>query len=187
MEKEDRRYQRTRQAIHDAMWQLIREKDFSQISVGEIAQRANINRVTFYRHYEDKYAWLHSCIQELLKDLFAIRGAVSFSFEVEDLDGLFLDVCNHFDRNFEVYSVLLRNEGIRTVRDHFKGVIYSTPIENVPSLESMVPEKQMEYHFLMSAIAGTIEWWIRIDRPMNAEALAKKLVSMHRSLLEYER
>ena len=52
MEKEDRRYQRTRQAIHDAMWQLIREKDFSQISVGEIAQRANINRVTFYRHYE---------------------------------------------------------------------------------------------------------------------------------------
>ena len=70
MEKEDRRYQRTRQAIQDAMWQLMQEKDFGQISVGEIAKRANINRVTFYRHYEDKYAWLNSCIQELLQELF---------------------------------------------------------------------------------------------------------------------
>ena len=183
MEKEDRRYQRTRQAISDAMWQLIHEKDFSQISVGEIAERANINRVTFYRHYEDKYAWANSCIEALLEDLFRSRGSVSFSFEIEDLDGLFLDVCRHFDRNFEAYSILLRNEGIRIVRDHFKDIIYTAPIENMPAVEKQPPEKQMEYYFLMSAIAGTIEWWIRNDRPMTADALAKKLVSMHRALL----
>ena len=47
-----------RLALRDALLVLIAEKDFDTITVQDIADRAAINRVTFYKHYEDKYALL---------------------------------------------------------------------------------------------------------------------------------
>ncbi|MBQ6661923.1 MAG: TetR/AcrR family transcriptional regulator [Firmicutes bacterium] len=50
---EDRRVQKTRQAIQNAFVELITEKNYPEITVKEIADRANVNRKTFYNHYAD--------------------------------------------------------------------------------------------------------------------------------------
>ncbi|HIX42032.1 MAG TPA: TetR/AcrR family transcriptional regulator, partial [Candidatus Kurthia intestinigallinarum] len=51
----DPRAIRTRQLIVDAFNQLIKTKDFDQISVKNITELATINRATFYAHFVDKY------------------------------------------------------------------------------------------------------------------------------------
>ncbi|QKE73340.1 helix-turn-helix transcriptional regulator [Arthrobacter citreus] len=51
---EDPRITRTRNLIIDAFTELIREKELQNIYVKEIANRANINRATFYRHFANK-------------------------------------------------------------------------------------------------------------------------------------
>ena len=40
----------------DALFNLIEEKGFDAATVGHIAERAMVNRTTFYRHEPDKYA-----------------------------------------------------------------------------------------------------------------------------------
>lgn len=56
MEKiRDIRVAKTRQAIYDALVELIQEKDLSRITIKELVERANINRKTFYNHYRDVY------------------------------------------------------------------------------------------------------------------------------------
>lgn len=50
----DPRVRRTRKLIEDAFYSLLNERSYSEISVGEIADRATINRATFYAHYNDK-------------------------------------------------------------------------------------------------------------------------------------
>ena len=52
-EKFDRRVVRTKQQIRRALIELLAEKGESSIAVRELAQRANINRGTFYIHYKD--------------------------------------------------------------------------------------------------------------------------------------
>jgi AcrR family transcriptional regulator len=52
--KIDKRIIRTREQITDAFFELLEEKGFQQMSVQDISSRANINRATFYDHYEDK-------------------------------------------------------------------------------------------------------------------------------------
>lgn len=54
-EQTDLRIRRTHHFLQEAMIELITEKGFEAITVGEIAERAMINRATFYRHYQDKY------------------------------------------------------------------------------------------------------------------------------------
>ena len=49
--KEDLRIQRTRESIRETFEKMICEMDYEQITVKELAQRARINRKTFYLHY----------------------------------------------------------------------------------------------------------------------------------------
>ena len=50
----DRRVQRTRQLLNDALISLIVEKDYDSMTMQNISERANMGRLTFYAHYQDK-------------------------------------------------------------------------------------------------------------------------------------
>lgn len=67
----DRRVQRTHQLLRQAAIEAMNEKGFMAMTIQDIADRANVNRGTFYAHYPDKYALLdeliHDQFQALLK------------------------------------------------------------------------------------------------------------------------
>ena len=60
----DPRVTRTRKLIRDSLLSLLAEKSFESISVQDIAERATINRATFYAHFTDKFALLDALIRE---------------------------------------------------------------------------------------------------------------------------
>jgi AcrR family transcriptional regulator len=74
--REDRRIQRTRQVLQQAFVEVIREKGlattsfreiekrFAATSIQEIADRANVNRGTFYLHFTDKYMLAEAVARE---------------------------------------------------------------------------------------------------------------------------
>lgn len=51
--KTDRRVIKTKHAIFKAFVELLNEKDINQITITDVAKRANINRKTFYNYYSD--------------------------------------------------------------------------------------------------------------------------------------
>ena len=52
---ESNKRQKTKQAIENAMVQLLTEQPFDQISTVKLAETAGISRSSFYTHYKDKY------------------------------------------------------------------------------------------------------------------------------------
>jgi AcrR family transcriptional regulator len=67
--KTDRRSQRTRKLLGDALVELMLEKRFEEITVQDILDRANIGRSTFYAHYTDKEQLLLSEIEHVIHEL----------------------------------------------------------------------------------------------------------------------
>ena len=51
MEKQDVRVQKTKKSIQEALFALLSEKPINKITIKELADKANINRKTFYAHY----------------------------------------------------------------------------------------------------------------------------------------
>ena len=64
-EKSDPRVKRTRELIQRAFLELLQERGFEAIRVQDIAERATINRATFYAHFEDKYALFDALLHEM--------------------------------------------------------------------------------------------------------------------------
>src|SRR5690348_13573851 len=60
----DPRVKRTRHLLQQAFLELFQEKRFAAITVQDIAERATVNRATFYAHFEDKYDLLDAIIRE---------------------------------------------------------------------------------------------------------------------------
>jgi len=66
-EKRDLRVQKTYSALFEAFQELLHEKDFDSITVTELCNRAMIRTATFYKHFEDKYAFFSFMVQEGFK------------------------------------------------------------------------------------------------------------------------
>jgi AcrR family transcriptional regulator len=71
----DRRVARTRRLLRDALHSLIREKNYDEIVVKEIIDRADVGRSAFYTHFRDKDDLLASSIEDLLADVPVIKSA----------------------------------------------------------------------------------------------------------------
>ena len=65
--KVDPRVKRTRQLLQRAFRELLTEKSFDGVTVRDIAERAEVNRATFYAHFEDKYELLRCSVREALQ------------------------------------------------------------------------------------------------------------------------
>ncbi|MGN0813767.1 MAG: TetR/AcrR family transcriptional regulator [Candidatus Coproplasma sp.] len=68
--KQDKRVVRTKRDLRNAFIELIVEKPFEKITVSEICRKASINKMTFYKHYQDKYALLDDCIKSVAENVF---------------------------------------------------------------------------------------------------------------------
>ena len=63
--QQDMRYRRTKRNLRKALIVLLSEKNIDAISVRELAEKADINRATFYLHYESPRAMLLSLENQL--------------------------------------------------------------------------------------------------------------------------
>ena len=94
-EKTDPRVARTRKLIQDAFLAVLQEKGFEELSVQDVADRAGINRVTFYDHFVDRYALLRHAVRTAFQADVAARGLESRPLSAESVRELFLAACHY--------------------------------------------------------------------------------------------
>ena len=66
----DRRVRRTQATLQRALIGLVGERDLSQISVADVADRADVSRSTFYDHYQDVHELAEAACTSMLDDMF---------------------------------------------------------------------------------------------------------------------
>ena len=99
----DRRQRKTRESILSAFVALLAEKKFNQITVGEIIERADIGRATFYSHFETKDSLLKELCEELFCHIFDATNNKQPEhrsiFDCEAPSSVFLHLFQHLQKN----------------------------------------------------------------------------------------
>jgi AcrR family transcriptional regulator len=176
----DRRVQKTRKLLQDALVELVSEKDFGSVTIQEILDRANVGRSTFYTHFQDKNELLHSCFDELGK-LFENHNSLLLEGNKDLKDSNYADfTLNLFrfvGRNHRLFKALLGRQGIAIFNPPIYDYLFAYMHGAVKLLESRNKrtslQTEMVAHYFTSAFIGILRWWVEKDMPCTAEEMDK--------------
>lgn len=164
----DRRQQKTREAIFQAFGSLLGHKSYSNITVQEIIDTANIGRSTFYAHFETKDDLLKALCERLFDHI--IRSAADcththglYSDETAPAS-VFCHLLQHLAENDNNILGLLSCESneifLRCFKDSLNELIGSQFIRQNCHKDSILPDD-----FLINHISGSfvemVLWWIK--------------------------
>lgn len=189
---EDRRIKRTRSTIKAAFITLIAEKGLEALTVQDIIARANLNRSTFYYHFQDKQDLLQQSIQEMMKQ--AMEDVELHPAPADQLTGKqehstydptpkFISMFQHIDRNRDFYKVML---------EHVPGFMWTTiemikenMSKDLTMLQSDPTKLKVHDAFLINYSAGAymmvIKAWLDQDLPFSASYMASQLTQIMRN------
>lgn len=193
----DLRVRRTQMNLREALLDLIEEKGFDAVTVGDIAERAMVNRATFYRHYPDKYALVTGIFEEAVKQMMneiplpESLGATTPASEVvgdaaKQLDAavaVWSALFVHLARHARLYQVMFGKRGsswfTTQMRDSFAEAIRSRArILAKLGLSVRAPDDPnvAPLEFVIMCLAnwfvGMLSWWMENGMSYSPQQMA---------------
>jgi AcrR family transcriptional regulator len=167
--KVDRRALRTRDALGDALVELMQKRPFKSITVQDVLDRAEVGRSTFYTHYRDKDDLFLSDVEdfwEMMSSLIERRG--EDSKRVAPVKELFTHVAEAkifreaLAASGKVHDVMELGQGQFARAIEQRLIKISTAKKTVPGQFAAAA------HALAGALFSTLGWWIDHGMPVSA-------------------
>ncbi|WP_010271655.1 TetR/AcrR family transcriptional regulator [Paenibacillus senegalensis] len=183
----DLRKIRTRKLIRDAFIELLQESDVEKITVHRLAERATINRVTFYLHYRDIPDMVEKMADEMIEDINAVNQ--KYNSEAQRTGNTrwesLVKLLEHIAEHGEFYKTVLGPNGIPIFRERLHKLFRDRIVSAVDRTgsDSFVEKAGVKKDILIwydtSAIIGTIISWLQNDMPYTPAFLAKQFALLH--------
>lgn len=165
LKKTDARVRRTRDALGDALIELMQEKPFDTITVQDVLDRAHVSRSTFYAHYSDKDDLLMSDAEEFFE---SISMALSAHGDKSDRVFPVREFFVHLSDVQPFYKALVKSgkfqENMELARGHFARGI-ERRLSELPRSKLIPPNQLPAIAFTHAgALLSLLTWWL--DRGM---------------------
>lgn len=174
----DRRQRKTREQIFNAFTELLKSKSAERITVGEIIEKADVGRATFYAHFPTKDYLIKELNEELFCHVFDSLNVNNIGhrhiFGCEGVCDVTLHLFKHFlDNDNGILDMLCCPNNELFVKYFKSGLIKL--IENASEVFSAERSKTLPSSFwvnhLASAFVETVRWWIDNGRKESAEEI----------------
>ena len=173
----DRRQRKTREAIFRAFTELLGKNNYANITVGEIIERADIGRATFYAHFETKDYLLKELCEELFCHIFdasAGNNEHRHIFACDTADSPFLHLLRHLSENDNRILDLLVSQNNEMLLRYFKENLRAMTESCLTMFASRKSEKLPDDFWvchISSTFVDTVRWWIDGGRRESAETI----------------
>ncbi|PVE72520.1 TetR/AcrR family transcriptional regulator [Priestia megaterium] len=172
MAKVDRRILKSQEAIKKAVTELMTQKRFDDITIQDIADKANVNRGTIYLHYMDKYDLLDKMIEEHMNNLEELcHSAADMTFQ----EGNYVWF-EYFETHHLFFSTMLESKGAHYFRSRFLDLViqeYGPEVDTTEG-ENKGLRKEVVIQFFASAVVGTVEWWFKNGMHVPTDVIAEQ-------------
>lgn len=179
----DRRVRRTRAQLRQALTTLMKEHELKDITVRELTELADVNRGTFYSHYQDVYDMAQQMEQELLLGLDSLLAAYGAEDLRRDLRPVLLDVFTfgaHPD-NRDLLLVLLDRQPQSHFFRRLSQLVYDKCLQEWQGMYPMGDPVEKNYwlEFLVSGTVGLARSWTKggfRESPEEMAALTARII-----------
>lgn len=172
----DRRVERTRNMLFDALLGLMIEKGYEAITVQDIIDRANVGRSTFYSHFLDKEDLLVGNIVQLRESL--KKQMVMRSMEEEHGKyriGFSLAMLQHVQNHQRLYTAIAGKQSGARVMHHMQRMLSDLVTDEITTYLSKSGPLRIPHDVAAEFVANTFmtlfTWWMDQKMPCSAEEI----------------
>ncbi|WP_313800009.1 TetR/AcrR family transcriptional regulator [Cytobacillus sp.] len=186
-QRKDPRAVRTQSLLKRAFIELMEEREFEQITVADISERATVKRATFYLHYKDKTDLMNHCIDETLHDLHEkVSKQVSFINNFDFLEDQphpsFVQLFHQIGENYSFYRALLVTNRIPSLTSGLLAFIHEFVSDGINQIEpndhNLTANRELIIKYVESAFLEVIIWWIEKGMHLSEKEMAFQLMNL---------
>lgn len=178
--KVDRRILRTRQQLCDAMLALIVERPYESITIQELAERADLNRATFYLHYGSKEELLLASLETHFDQLVQLLEVETNGERPWNNPFQMQRVFEYVAANQVLFRTVLQQKGlghitgniIRYIAAYNERHMMMAHVGSAP-----MPPAVVSWHVAGSLFA-LLSWWLESELPYSPEFMAQSLFQL---------
>ena len=183
MNKNESKYFNTAKKMNDALLFLLEKKDYSYITISDICKKANVNRSTFYLHYENIGDLFEEVVEkssksffEHFKDTQGIQQGEIERMDTEDLelvrDEYLLPYLSFVKENINFYKTLSTHANLFHM-DSLKKNSFQDFVSKIMN-RFHVDEKYQEYYFdfYVNGYEAILFRWCRNDCDLDIREVA---------------
>ncbi|MFB0920406.1 MAG: TetR/AcrR family transcriptional regulator [Oscillospiraceae bacterium] len=183
--KSDRRVTYTKMVLKKSLLELIYEKPVNKITVKEICEKADINRATFYSHFNDVYDMLDQIENELYG---TIKHTLDKGWRANSLTELLTGVCTDLKLNEDVCKAILSENGDK---DFLNRALFIAQDKCVSDWKAAAPKADMEtlekiYTFFSHGSAAIVLSWVKsgmVESPSEIASFIEQITNKGLGLL----
>ena len=174
-EKVDRRVRKTKSQLREDLTTMMLQKSFSEITVREISELADVNRGTFYTHYRDTADLLGQLEDTFLERLQGINVVV----KRQDWEGAtyayleeVLALCHD---NADIYRALVRNNGDMDFQKRFVSTLRNQYLHNFLAHVCRTEERIREMYcaYIVQGMLAIVALWLDSGMKETPEQMAR--------------
>lgn len=180
--KEDLRIRRTHKLLCDAMFSLLENQSFDEISVVNICDKAMVHRATFYKHFKDKYEFMEYVTKEKLHEFYkSSKSAADFSDKKNLYRALISNILTFIENNKTMLRLISKSSNSNFF-DSLQKIIYNELLDflkvSQEKGETYKAPVDVYAKFLTGGLTALIRWWISTNTPYSKEDIAKHIECM---------
>ncbi len=176
---QDRRVVRTKAALTRALFELLGEKEFAKISITELAQRADVDRKTFYLHYRTVEEILEEFYEDALSQLQEGLEREHVFGERVDTVGFFRVLNGIMAENMPLYRRLAKGSGYTYFIERLRAVLRGA-VEDDLRHQGVEDEVQirMSGEFFAAGAMRVYLAWLKGELELTEEEFAQRVAKL---------
>ncbi|GAC1350527.1 MAG: TetR/AcrR family transcriptional regulator [Ktedonobacteraceae bacterium] len=172
------RVRRMQKLLREALIELIEERSFEALTIGEITERAMVSRAAFYRNYQDKYDLVEQIFEEAMSALLNAVGELGPEHPPE----VWVTFFEHIAQYERLYRALLCRKGIpwfvRKMRASLAGLVKERGhLPHGPDASAR-PVHTFSDEFVPDLVSTmfveAITWWLEQGKPYTPKEIATR-------------
>jgi AcrR family transcriptional regulator len=161
--------------LKDSLIELMTERDFKNISVKDITERADLNRGTFYNHYTDTYDLLQKMESDVLADFQDMIDNFLCSSKNGSLMPILLPVIQYIEENVKIARILFENSASSDFVYRFHQLISDNGTAIFKKQYPGIDDVSLSYfiEFITFGLTGVLRCWINNGMKESKEKIAE--------------
>ncbi|MGG0171707.1 TetR/AcrR family transcriptional regulator [Paenibacillus dokdonensis] len=150
--------------------------EISQLTVQKVANRAELNRATFYLHYEDLNDLLRQIVHELFDDL-SMKVEPLLQVKSRNEQEQLATFLSYFYEYRKVFAVLVEHPGFK---NHLSNLLKKTIEKRREARNINTTKSVASVDIVASSLLGVMMWWIKEGTEYSAEYIADQITLMYK-------